>query len=112
MPRVVVFYEPGLPDVLRVEDRPLRRPGAGEVLLAVDAIGLNRAEIAFRQGRYLEIPEVFPATLGLEGAGTIQELGPGVESFEIGEPVSTLPVFSMRDYGVYGDSVVVPRSEE
>ena len=108
MPRIVVFHEPGPPDVLRVEDRPVRRPGAGEVLLAIDAIGLNRAEIAFRQGRYLEIPEVFPAILGLEAAGTILEVGPGVEGFETGEPVATLPVFSMRDYGVYGDSVVVP----
>jgi NADPH:quinone reductase len=108
MPRIVQFYEPGTPNVLRVEDRPVRKPLAGEVLLAVDAIGLNRAEIAFRQGRYLEIPEKFPAGLGLEAAGTILEAGPGVCGFEVGERVATLPVFSMREYGVYGDVAVVP----
>ena len=108
MPRIVQFYEPGTPDVLRVEDRPVRKPLAGEVLIAVDAIGLNRAEIAFRQGRYLEIPEKFPASLGLEAAGTITEIGPGVSGFEVGERVATLPVFSMREYGVYADVAVVP----
>ena len=108
MPRIVQFDEPGTPDVLRVEDRPARKLLAGEVLLAVDAIGLNRAEIAFRQGRYLEVPESFPAGLGLEAAGTIAELGPDVHGIEVGERVATLPVFSMREYGVYGDVAIVP----
>jgi NADPH2:quinone reductase len=108
MPRVIQFYEPGSPDVLRVEDRPVRKPLAGEVLLTVEAIGLNRAEIAFRQGRYLEVPEKFPSGLGLEAAGVVAEIGSDVRGFEVGEQVATLPVFSMREYGVYGDTVVVP----
>ncbi len=56
MPKVVRFHETGGAEVLKVEDVPLREPGEGEVRLKVEAIGLNRAEVMFRQGQYLENP--------------------------------------------------------
>lgn len=106
--RKVVFYEPGSPDVLRIENRPVEKPVSGEVLLQIEAIGVNRAEIAFRQGRYLEVPQTYPSGLGLEAAGLIVELGPDVEGFACGERVATLPVFSMQKYNVYSDFVILP----
>ncbi len=82
-------------------------PGEGEVRLAVEAIGLNRAEVMFRQGQYLENPEL-PSRLGYEAAGIVDAVGPGTSGIQIGDRVSTIPSFSMGTYGVYGESAVVP----
>lgn len=108
MPKIVRFYEFGSAEVLRLEDEPLREPGTGEVRLEVEAIGLNRAEIGFRAGRYLELPETFPSTLGYEASGVIDAIGAGVTGFHVGDRVSTVPAFSMKQYGVYGESAIVP----
>jgi len=107
MPRIVRFHETGGADVLKVEDLPLTQPGEGEVRLKVEAIGLNRAEVMFRQGQYLEVPE-FPSRLGYEAAGIVDAVGPGTSDIQIGDRVSTIPAFSMGKYGVYGDSAIVP----
>ncbi len=107
MPKIVRFHETGGADVLKVEDLPLGEPGDGEIRLKVEAIGLNRAEVMFRQGRYLESPE-FPSRIGYEAAGTIDALGPGVSGLQVGNRVSTIPSFSMGQYGVYGESAIVP----
>ena len=65
MPKIVRFYETGGAEVLKIEELPLVEPGEGEVRLSVEAIGLNRAEVMFRQGQYLENPEM-PSRLGYE----------------------------------------------
>ena len=107
MPKIVRFHETGGPEVLKVEDLPLTEPGEGEVRLRVEAIGLNRAEVMFRRGQYLENPEL-PSRLCYEAAGTVDAVGPGVDGVRIGERVSTIPSFSMGRYGVYGESAIVP----
>jgi NADPH:quinone reductase len=107
MPKIVRFYETGGADVLKIEEAPLVEPGVGEVRLAVDAIGLNRAEVMFRRGQYLEDPEL-PSRLGYEAAGIVDAVGPGTNGIQIGDRVSTIPSFSMKTYGVYGESAVVP----
>ena len=56
MPQIVRFHETGDADVLKIEDLPLTEPCEGEVRLKVEAISLNRAEVMFRQGQYLEDP--------------------------------------------------------
>jgi len=96
MPRVIRFHETGNADVLRVEDLPLAEPGEGEVRLKVEAISLNRAELMFRQGQYLEDP-VFPSKLGYEAAGIVDAVGPGNRDIHIGDRVSTIPAFSMGE---------------
>jgi hypothetical protein len=53
MPKVVRFHQTGGPEVLKFEDVPPQQPGAGEVRLKVQAIGLNRAESMFYHGQYL-----------------------------------------------------------
>ncbi len=70
MPKVIRFHETGSADVLKIENLPLTEPGEGEVRLKVEAISLNRAEVMFRQGRYLEDPEL-PSRLGYEAAGIV-----------------------------------------
>lgn len=108
MVKVVRFHSLGSADVLQLDELPLAEPGENEVRLKVAAIGLNRAEVAFREGKYLEVPTQFPATLGYEAAGVIDAIGSGVNGFQIGDRVSTIPTFSMTQYGVYGESAIVP----
>jgi NADPH:quinone reductase-like Zn-dependent oxidoreductase len=107
MPKIVRFYETGGPEVLKSEESPLVEPGAGEVRLKVEALGLNRAEIMFRQGQYLESPKL-PSRIGYEAAGIVDAVGAGTSGIKIGDRVSTIPSFSMGTYGVYGESAVVP----
>ncbi|GJL54040.1 MAG: NADPH:quinone reductase [Nitrospirales bacterium] len=107
MAHIVRFHTLGRPDVLQIEEVPAAIPRTGEVRIQVQAIGLNRADILFRQGKYLEEPDL-PSCLGYEAAGVIEAVGKGVTTFHAGDRVSTIPAFSMRQYGVYGDCVVVP----
>jgi NADPH:quinone reductase-like Zn-dependent oxidoreductase len=107
MSRIVRFHELGGPEVLRIEDVPTQQPKEGEVRLGVQAIGLNRAEFMFMHGYYLE-PTKLPATLGYEAAGVVTAVGAGVDPAWLNKSVSTIPSFSMNQYGVLGDEVVVP----
>jgi NADPH:quinone reductase-like Zn-dependent oxidoreductase len=107
MAKIVRFHTIGSAEVLKLEDLPLNAPGSGEVRLKVEAIGLNRAEVGFREGQYLYAPEL-PSRLGYEAAGTVDAVGEGVSNIHIGDRVSTVPAFSMRQYGVYGESAIVP----
>lgn len=107
MTTTVRFHELGGPEVLRLEDVPVGEPGAGELLIRVDAIGLNRAEVLFRSGQYIE-PARLPARLGIEAAGIVEAVGADVTGFAIGQQVSVVPAFSMNDYGVYAERAVVP----
>jgi len=107
MARIVRFHQTGGPEVLKIEQVDVPPPGPGEVRIAVKALGLNRAESMFRSGTYLEQPR-FPARLGYEAAGTVEALGEGVQGLKVGDAVSTIPAFSQNQYGVYGDTAIVP----
>jgi NADPH:quinone reductase-like Zn-dependent oxidoreductase len=107
MPKIVRFHQTGGPEVLKLEDVPLTEPGKGEIRLKVEAIGLNRAEVMFRSGQYLEVPQ-FPSRLGYEAAGVIDAIGPGTTGLRVGDRVSTVPSFPIGQYGVYGESAIVP----
>lgn len=109
MARIVRFSKTGGPEVLTIEEADLRPPGPGEVRIAVKALGLNRAEAMFRSGQYLEQPK-FPARLGYEAAGVVEAVGEGVSALKVGDAVSTVPAFSQNQYGVYGDTAIVPAS--
>jgi len=109
MNRVVRISQFGTPDVLRLSHEPVREPAPSEVRLRVRALGLNRAEVMFRMGNYTEKPQ-FPARLGSEAAGVIEAVGKGVTQFKVGDRVSTFPGFAMNQYGVAGDTAVVPSS--
>lgn len=107
MPRTVLFYETGGPEVLKIEDVEIPQPNAGEVRIQVKALGLNRAEAMFRSGKYLFQPH-FPSRLGYEASGVIESIGPGVSGFAKGDIVSVIPVIDQGKYGVYGEIANVP----
>lgn len=107
--RSVRFHSAGPSSVLVFDELPLVEPGKNEIRIQVQALGLNRAEIMFREGQYLETP-VFPSRLGSEASGIVDALGKNVTGFKLGDRVSTIPSFSMGTYGVYGESAVVPAS--
>jgi NADPH:quinone reductase-like Zn-dependent oxidoreductase len=105
--RAVRFHATGGPEVLRIDEVELDQPGRGELRLRIEAIGLNRAEAAFRAGQYLEAPQL-PARLGYEASGVIEAVGQEVHGWSVGDAVCVLPAFSMNDYGVYAEHAIVP----
>jgi NADPH2:quinone reductase len=107
MSRIVRFHRTGGPEVLQIDELDIGAPKGGEILLRVRALGLNRAEAMFRSGAYLDMPRL-PAKLGYEAAGEIEAIGEGVTGLAVGDAVSTIPAFSMNEYGVYGDAAIVP----
>lgn len=109
MTKIVRLERTGGADVLEIVDSPVSEPGDDEVRIRVQAIGLNRAEVLFRQGLYLEKPS-FPSRIGYEAAGVVEAVGKRVKAFKPGDKVSTIPCFSMSKYGVYGEWAIVPAS--
>jgi NADPH:quinone reductase-like Zn-dependent oxidoreductase len=107
MAKVVRFHQIGGPEVLKIEDLEVSPPGKGEVQIRIHALGLNRAESMFRRGQYLEEPKL-PARLGYEAAGTVAAIGPAVQGFKAGDAVSTIPSFSLNQYGLYGELANAP----
>jgi len=88
MPRAVRFDEYGDIDVLNVMEVERPVPGAGEVLVRVKAAGLNPGEASIRKGFLHERwPATFPSGQGSDLAGVVEELGPGVSGFSVGEDV-------------------------
>jgi len=86
---VIEIREPGAPDVLRLAKRPMPKPGAGEVLIKVEAAGVNRPDVAQRQGSYPPPPGASDIP-GLEIAGSVVALGLGVHDLKVGDKVCAL----------------------
>jgi len=105
--KIVRFHELGGPEVLQLDELPLPEPGPGEARLRVKAIGLNRAEVVFRLGRYFMQP-VLPSKLGYEASGVVDAVGAGVDPAWVGKTASTVPAFAADKYGVYGEAAIVP----
>jgi NADPH2:quinone reductase len=76
----------GGPEVLKLVDRPQPSPGAGEVLIRTEAVGVNYVDTYFRSGVY---PAELPFVLGNEAAGTVAEVGAGVTTLGAGDRVVT-----------------------
>jgi len=80
---------PGGPEVLVPGERPVPVPAAGEVLIKVAAAGVNRPDVFQRLGRYPPPPGASDIP-GLEVAGTVEQLGSGVNDFRVGDAVCAL----------------------
>jgi putative PIG3 family NAD(P)H quinone oxidoreductase len=100
--RAVTVPDPGGPEALTISDRPDPEPRSGAVVIDVVATALNRADLLQRQGFYPPPPGATDI-LGLECAGTIRSLGPGVEGWAVGDEVCAL-----LPGGGYAEQVVVP----
>jgi putative PIG3 family NAD(P)H quinone oxidoreductase len=100
--RAIEIAQPGGPEVLCLVRRPLPVPGPGEVLVRVTAAGVNRPDVAQRQGRYAPPPGASDIP-GLELAGTIESLGESVDGWTVGDRVCALV-----SGGGYAEYCVVP----
>ena len=98
--KAIQIHETGGPEVLTLADLPIPEPGPGQVLIRVEAVGVNFIEVYFRNGLY---KAALPLTLGSEAAGTVEELGPGVTGFAAGDAVASVSVL-----GSYAEYALVP----
>src|SRR5580658_4664406 len=106
--KAAVVYQPGAPEVLRIETRPVPRPGAGQVLIRVMAFGLNRSEMFTRQGYSPDVK--FPRILGIEAVGIVEE-APGT-NFSKGDVVATVMGGMGRMFdGSYAEYTCVPAGQ-
>ncbi|MDQ3376725.1 MAG: NADPH:quinone oxidoreductase family protein [Actinomycetota bacterium] len=80
----------GTPDVLVLEEVPVPQPGPGEILIRVESAGVNFSDVKRRRNDAYPFPTTLPYTPGGEVAGTVEELGEGVEGPRIGTPVFAL----------------------
>src|SRR3954463_14176366 len=76
----------GAPEVMTIARKPLPVLKPGEILVRVEAVGINRPDVAQRQGNYPAPKDASPI-LGLELAGEIVDVAPGVTEFSIGNKV-------------------------
>jgi len=97
------FHQNGGPEVLIYEDVPDPAPGAGQILLKVEAAGVNYVDIMHRRGDPLHEPTPLPFVLGYEMAGTVVGLGEGVAWPALGSKV-----FVNSGSGAYAQYAVVP----
>jgi NADPH:quinone reductase-like Zn-dependent oxidoreductase len=96
-------HEYGPPETMKFERVPRPEPGAGEVLVKVRAAGVGPWDGWIRSGRSA-IPQPLPLTLGSDLSGDIQELGPGVPEFSVGDQV--YGVTNTRFIGAYAEHAV------
>ncbi len=106
--RAVVAKRPGGPDVLEIEMRPLPIPGEGEILIKVEAAGVNRPDALQRMGQYAPPPGASDV-LGLEAAGAVVARGPSATRHAQGARVTALiPGGGYADFCVAHESNALP----
>ncbi len=98
----VAISKPGGPEVLVPEERPAPRPGHGQILIEVAYAGVNRPDALQRAGSYAPPPGASDLP-GLEAAGTVAAVGPGVTDWSVGDEVCAL-----MPGGGYAEYVVTP----
>ena len=102
MVKAIQVAQPGGPDVLRMVNLDLPKPGPGEVIVRHHAIGLNYIDIYVRTGLYKQ--PSYPCGLGYEGAGVVVEIGPKVKDFKVGDRVA----YGQSPIGAYAEARVMP----
>jgi len=101
MVKAIRFHETGGPEVLRWEDVTLGEAGAGQARVRHTAIGVNFIDTYHRTGLY-KLP--LPSVLGVEAAGVVEAVGPGVSSARVGDRVA----YVSRPPGAYAEAALVP----
>jgi len=108
MSRIIRFHKFGPAEVLRYEQQETPKPGPGELLVNVAAIGVSWNDVLWRQNlapRHARLP----AGLGSEVAGVVEAVGENVVGFAIGDRVASFPAHDLNDYPLYGEHVRVPQ---
>ncbi|MDQ0395778.1 zinc-binding dehydrogenase [Labrys monachus] len=118
MMRAVIAVEQGTPDVLKLVERPIPEPAAGEIRVRIIASSLNPIDVKVRKAALPMTPGTFPAVLHSDFAGIVDALGPGVAKFAVGDevfgfaggfkgPAGDVPG-ALAEYAVY-DAALVAR---
>ncbi len=102
MSKAIRIHAYGGPEAMRWEEAPVGKPGPGEVLLRHTAIGLNFIDVYHRTGLY-PLPAL-PGSIGMEAAGEVVEVGPGVQDLEPGDRVA----YAMGTPGAYAQERLFP----
>ena len=101
MMKAVQFSKYGGPAVIDIVDVEPPHPGPGEVRITVRAAGVNPSDWKRREGQYRTFEEVvFPAGLGVEGSGIVDEVGPGVRDVTIGDLVFGFGTNTMSEQAI------------
>jgi NADPH2:quinone reductase len=101
MTHAIVVSRHGGPDVLSWQPFAVGEPGPGEVRLRQTAVGVNFIDVYFRTGLYAADPPFVP---GLEGAGVVETVGPGVDDLRAGDRVA----YASRPMGAYAEARLMP----
>ena len=105
MSKAIRIYEQGPPEVMKWEDVEISPPGAGEIQVRHEVIGLNYIDTYHRTGLY-KIP--LPTGIGSEGAGIVEAVGPGVAEFKVGDRVAYGSGTPLQPVGSYAEVRNVP----
>jgi len=98
--KAIRIHSPGGPEALVLEEVASPAPKQGEALVRIEAVGVNYIDVYMRTGQY---KMSLPGTVGLEAAGVVQELGPGVTTVKVGDRVAYCGV-----PGAYAELAAVP----
>jgi NADPH2:quinone reductase len=101
MAHAIRFHKTGGPEVLQWEEVSIGDPGPGEVRLVNKAVGLNYLDTYHRTGLY---PMPIPSGIGMEGAGVVEAVGPGVTEFKVGDRVA----YANGPIGAYSEKKIHP----
>jgi len=107
--KAIQMTETGGPEVLKLVELPDPAPGAGEVLVRMEAVGIAKPDYLMRSGKYRWMPPL-PAIPGNEMAGRVEALGPGVDGYAVGQPVLVWGYEQgcYTELGAYGLHRIVP----
>jgi NADPH2:quinone reductase len=98
--KAILVHEFGGPEVLKLEEVPTPRPGAGQLLVRIHAAGVNPYETYMRSGTY-SIKPPLPYTPGSDGAGVVEAVGEGVDNFKSGDRVYlSIPIGAYAEYAL------------
>jgi NADPH2:quinone reductase len=102
--KAIRVHQPGGPENLKLEEVPDPRPGAGQMLIKVHAVGVNPVETYIRAGNYGW--KVWPYTPGADSAGVVEAVGEGVKKVKVGDRVYTAGTVT----GAYAEKTVAPEA--
>ncbi|KAA0181291.1 quinone oxidoreductase [Cupriavidus cauae] len=101
MSKAIRIFENGGPEVMQWVDVEVGEPGPGEIRIRQEAVGLNYIDVYFRTGLY---KQPLPGGIGMEGAGVVEAVGPGVTHLSVGDRVA----YAGRPTGAYAQVRVMP----
>jgi NADPH:quinone reductase len=110
--KAIRVHEVGPPEVMRLEEVPDPRPGPGQVVVKIEAVGVNPVDTYIRGGLYGRKPEL-PYTPGTDAGGTIAAVGGGVRRFAVGDRVYTAGTLTgaYAELALAGENQVQPLPE-